>query len=89
VGEPGESGLYIPQWLARLTFFFLGRQNQLKKVCLQCREIVRGIPTKAPLLCALLTADLQSVAQLLPGPGPFGEKFRVFVPSLWAMYLVL
>jgi hypothetical protein len=40
----------------------LGRQNQLEKVCFQCREIGSWITAKAPPLWALVAASLQSVA---------------------------
>jgi hypothetical protein len=55
--------------------FFLWRQNQLEKVCLQWREIGSWSTAKAPPLCALVAAGLQSVAQRLPSLDRLGDKF--------------
>ena len=42
--------------------FFLGRQNQLEKVCLQFREIGSRITAKVPTLRALLAAGFKVVS---------------------------
>jgi transposase len=57
-----QTGVQLSRESVREVLKNLGWQQQLEKVCLQCREIGSGIPAKAPTLRTLVAAGFQSVA---------------------------